>query len=68
MAYNNIDINLKANVESTSRESLKLPVKSIKSMRTYQVGIVYKDKHGRETPVFTNEKASFTLPKRLCNV
>ena len=67
MAYNNIDINLKANVESTSRESLKLPVKSIKSMRTYQVGIVYKDKHGRETPVFTNEKASFTLPKRLCN-
>ena len=40
---------------------------SIKSLRTYQVGIVYKDKFGRETPVFTNEKASFNIAKGLAD-
>ena len=30
------------------------PGKSLKSLRTYQVGVVYRDKHGRETPVFTD--------------
>ena len=29
------------------------PGKSIKSIRTYQLGVVYRDKYGRETPVFT---------------
>ena len=33
------------------------PVNSVKSQRTYNVGIVYGDKYGRETPVFTNESA-----------
>ena len=33
------------------------PSKSIKSLRTYQLGVVYRDKYGRETPVFsTNSK------------
>ena len=27
------------------------PSKSVKSLRTYQVGVVYRDKYGRETPV-----------------
>jgi len=40
---------------------------SIKSLRTYQVGIIYKDDFGRETPVFTNEKASFNIAKSLAN-
>ena len=35
---------------------------SIKSQRDYQVGIVYGDKYGRETPVFTNENAALTVP------
>ena len=30
------------------------PSKSIKAIRTYQIGIVYRDKYGRETPVFTD--------------
>lgn len=30
------------------------PVRSIKSLRTYQIGIVFKDEYGRETPVFTD--------------
>jgi hypothetical protein len=33
------------------------PYPTIKSLRTYQFGIVFKDKYGRETPVFSNEKA-----------
>ena len=40
------------------------PSKSIKSLRTYQLGVVYIDKYGRETPVFTDnndKKASMYL-------
>jgi len=29
------------------------PSKSVKSLRTYQVGVVYRDRYGRETPVLT---------------
>jgi hypothetical protein len=31
------------------------PAKSIKTLRTYQVGVVYIDKYGRETPVFSED-------------
>ena len=37
------------------------PTFSVKSMRTYQAGIVYIDKYGRETPVFTNKEAGTQL-------
>ena len=36
--------------------------KSIKSLRTYYAGIVYGDKYGRETPVFTSKDASVNIP------
>ena len=39
------------------------PEKSIKSQRTYQVGVVYLDSYGRETPVFSNKNASVTTSK-----
>ena len=32
------------------------PGKSIKSLRTYQLGVVYIDEYGRETPVFSSDK------------
>ncbi len=38
-------------------EDIGSPVFSVKSMRTYQAGVVYLDKYGRETPVFTNKEA-----------
>ena len=38
-----------------------LPEPSLKSIRTYQAGIVYKDAYGRETPVFTSVNGSFDL-------
>ena len=34
------------------------PTKSVKSLRTYQLGVVYSDQYGRETPVLTNAHQS----------
>jgi len=39
--------------------------KSIKSLRTYYLGVVYGDKYGRETPVFTSKDASIHIPYDL---
>ena len=39
------------------------PAKSLKSMRTYQLGVVYRDRYGRETPVLTDKTGSFKLDK-----
>ena len=36
---------------------------SVKSMRKYQVGVVFSDEYGRETPVLTTKNASYTVPK-----
>ena len=38
-------------------------IKSLKSQRTYNVGIVYGDEYGRETPVFTNDTANQLITK-----
>ena len=35
---------------------------SVKSQRNYQLGIVYGDKYGRETPVFTSSNSSTVIP------
>ena len=43
------------------------PRKSLKSLRQYQVGVVYTDHYGRETPVFANTLSSFSLPKTEAN-
>jgi len=43
------------------------PAKSVKSLRTYQLGVVYIDKYGRETPVFSeddNNESSIYLEKK----
>ena len=42
------------------------PAKSVKTLRTYQVGVVYIDEFGRETPVFSdaaNSQNSLTIKK-----
>ena len=38
-------------------------IKSIKSLREYQLGVVFVDEFGRETPVVTNKSASFKVDK-----
>jgi hypothetical protein len=53
----NIDGSVKFNqcgLSSNGTAGPESPKASIKSLRTYQVGIVFKDKYGRETPVFTD--------------
>jgi hypothetical protein len=39
------------------------PVKSLKSQRTYQLGVVYRDRYGRETPILTSKSGSVEIPK-----
>jgi len=42
-------------------------LKSLKTNRTYQIGVVYADKHGRETPVLADKtKGSVIIPKEHC--
>ena len=60
-------VNINAGVESDNKTG-GIGEKSLKSLRTYQLGVVYKDKYGRETPVFTNEDASFTISKKLSEI
>ena len=38
-------------------------VKSIKSLREYQLGVVFVDKYGRETPVLSNTSGLDKIPK-----
>tara|TARA_Y100000593_G_scaffold74954_1_gene138134 strand:- start:17332 stop:23658 length:6327 start_codon:yes stop_codon:yes gene_type:complete len=41
---------------STDPPEPKVPKKSIKSLRTYQLGVVYRDAYGRETPVLASSE------------
>ena len=46
------------------------PAKSIKTLRTYQLGVVYTDRYGRQTPVFSSSKdglSSMYLEKSFSN-
>lgn len=64
---NNAEITPKFNVSIIQSDStdygVRTPGKSIKSMRTYQLGVVYRDEFGRETPVLTDNTGSIQLPK-----
>ncbi len=42
-------------------------LRSLKAQRNYQLGVVYGDAYGRETPVFTNSNASLALPWKDAN-
>jgi len=44
-------------------EQVRLPERSIKSIRDYQFGIVFSDEYGRQTPVQTHESGILRLPK-----
>ena len=44
------------------------PVPSLKTMRTYQMGVVYLDEYGRQTPVFTNDSGGRSLAKEFADL
>ena len=63
----NID-NLNLNIYSDTRPLYEnseplVGLPSIKSKRNYQLGVVFLDKNGRESPVFTNNNSSVEIPK-----
>jgi len=57
-----ITVKFAVNVTS-SKYGVSSALPSIKSQRTYQVGVVYRDKYGRETPVLTDSTGSVKLNK-----
>ena len=57
----NIPKSLELNTAVSVRDS-EDSKKSLKSDRTYQVGVVWKDEFGRETPVFSSSKCSVNVP------
>tara|TARA_R100001463_G_scaffold49583_1_gene99394 strand:+ start:2301 stop:10943 length:8643 start_codon:yes stop_codon:yes gene_type:complete len=42
---------------------LTTPLKSIKSLREYQIGVVFEDKYGRQSPVMTSSQSTIKVPK-----
>ena len=48
---------------SASEENYAATKKSIKSLREYQLGVVFLDKYGRETPVLSNTSGTLKLEK-----
>ena len=56
-----LDVSLKTFSEDL--EPLK-PHKSIKSIREYQIGVVYLDEYGRETPVLTTNNSNVKISKQ----
>jgi len=51
-------------VNRPSLENDEIGQKSIKSLRDYDIGVVWGDKYGRETPVITPSSGSFNVAKR----
>ena len=54
--FNKPDISM--NISQTAITTVKEPQLSIKSLRTYQAGVVYIDQYNRQSPVFTSSNAS----------
>ena len=55
----NEDFNISLNTKINNKENnSNLGIPSIKSSRKYQVGVVYSDEYGRQTPVLTNSDAT----------
>ena len=48
-------------IDPTNFDYTGTPRASIKSLREYQLGIVYRDAYGRETPVFTDTTGSINV-------
>ena len=61
---NGVEEEFEAKLETkivSSQNPTTLGAPSIKSSRKYQVGVVYSDEYGRQTPVLTNSEASVDL-------
>jgi len=62
--YNYFNTPVKFKVSLNSSEIGDVPLKSLKSIRDYQVGVVFLDNYGRQSPVFTNETGIIKLDQK----
>tara|TARA_R100001463_G_scaffold43109_2_gene90084 strand:- start:8429 stop:14308 length:5880 start_codon:yes stop_codon:yes gene_type:complete len=62
-----IDISIVSNEIEIDEDAQTFALPSVKTQRTYQVGVVYSDAYGRETPVLTSKEATITVGKDLVN-
>jgi len=58
-------LQLESTLTKPKTNNSRVGKKSIKSLREYQVGVVYSDEYGRETPVLTNEEQTIKVDKDL---
>ena len=65
--YDTINYDPTAAITTVVPTVLRQPEKSIKSIRTYQVGLIYADEFGREIPVQSNDTGTFTIDKNRAN-
>ena len=56
-------INVNLQTRSSKDYSVNIGKKSIKSLRSYDIGVVWGDKYGRETPVIAPSSGSLNVPK-----
>ena len=56
---------ISVSISSRENDGGESGVRSIKSLRNYDVGVVWGDKYGRETPVITPSAGSLVVPKGL---
>ena len=56
-------INVGLDAQSLTDGGYEYAQPSVKTMRKYQVGVVFSDKYGRETPVLTTKQAALTVLK-----
>lgn len=59
----NSPVKLNAFSRISSAKSTNVYSTSVKSDRSYQAGVVFRDEYGRETPVFTSKEAYIKIPK-----
>ena len=66
---NNADFPYHANFswDFTGNDVTSTTAKSMKSLREYQLGIVFVDEYGRETPVISSQSTAKTMPKLLAD-
>ena len=59
-----MQIGIKADALTDLETDFALP--SVKSVRSYQIGVVFSDGYGRETPVLTSKDSRIRLDKNFC--
>jgi hypothetical protein len=59
----NSDINIVGTQSNTAHSSIGLGKESVKSDRTYQIGVTFLDEYGRESPVFTSPGGAVAIDK-----